>query len=43
MITGAYTNEYGVKTSEKLEKIKITAFKWVKDGGSWERKRASQK
>ena len=39
----AYTNLHGVKTSEKLEKIKIAAFNWVNDGGSWARKRDSQK
>ena len=38
-----YTNLHGVKTSEKLEKIKISAFNWVNDGGSWSRKRDSQK
>ncbi len=38
-----YTNQYKVKTSEKLEKIKISAFNWVNDGGSWSRKRDSQK
>lgn len=40
---GAYINEYGVKTSAKLEKIKIAAWEWVNDGGSWARKRESQK
>ncbi len=40
---GAYINEYGVKTSKKLEKIKIAAWEWVNDGGNWARKRDSIK
>ena len=40
---GAYINEYGVKTSKKLDKIKNAAWEWVNDGGSWARKRDSQK
>jgi hypothetical protein len=43
MKNGAYINEYGVKTSAKLEKIKIAAWDWVNDGGSWSRKSESQK
>lgn len=40
---GAYINEYGVKTSKKLDKIKKDAWEWVNDGGSWSRKAESQK
>jgi hypothetical protein len=40
---GAYINEYGMKTSEKLEKINEQAWNWVNDGGSWARKRDSLK
>lgn len=43
MKNGAYINKYGVKTSAKLDKIKNAAFDWVNDGGSWSRKRDSQK
>jgi len=43
MKNGAYINEYGVKTSAKLEKIKIAAWDWVNDGGSWSRKSESKK
>lgn len=43
MKNGAYINKFGVKTSKKLEKIKTAAFDWVNDGGSWARKRDSQK
>tara|TARA_R110002050_G_scaffold174868_1_gene307791 strand:+ start:323 stop:538 length:216 start_codon:yes stop_codon:yes gene_type:complete len=39
----AYINEYGVKTSKKLEKIKIAAWEWANDGGNWARKRDSIK
>jgi len=39
----SYINEYGVKTSARLEKIKTAAWEWVNDGGSWSRKRDSQK
>tara|TARA_R100000655_G_scaffold5625_1_gene17134 strand:- start:35 stop:247 length:213 start_codon:yes stop_codon:yes gene_type:complete len=39
----AYINQHGAKTSEKLEKIKIAAWEWVNDGGSWSRKAESQK
>ena len=43
MKNGAYINNFGVKTSDRLEKIKEAAFNWVNDGGSWSRKRDSQK
>tara|TARA_R100000329_G_C7597047_1_gene211723 strand:- start:935 stop:1153 length:219 start_codon:yes stop_codon:yes gene_type:complete len=39
----AYINEYGMKTSPKLDKIKKQAWEWVNDGGSWARKCESQK
>lgn len=39
----SYINEYGVKTSDKLEKIENAAWDWVNDGGSWARKSASKK
>jgi hypothetical protein len=39
----SYIDQYGVKTSKKLEKIKITAWEWVHDGGNWARKRDSIK
>ena len=40
---GAYINEYGVKTSAKLDKINKQAWEWVNDGGSWKRKASSRK
>ena len=43
MKNGAYINKYGVKTSDKLEKIMNSAWEWVNDGGSWSRKVESQK
>jgi len=39
----AYIDKYGCKTSKKLEKIKIAAWEWANDGGSWARKAESQK
>tara|TARA_B110001452_G_C15228960_1_gene425814 strand:- start:1345 stop:1557 length:213 start_codon:yes stop_codon:yes gene_type:complete len=39
----AYINQYGVKTSAKLDKIKLAAWNWVNDGGNWSRKAESQK
>ena len=38
-----YINQYGVKTSKKLEKIKTAVWEWVNDGGSWARKSESKK
>ena len=43
MKTKYYIDQYGVKTSDKLEKIKIAAWEWVNDGGAWSRKAESQK
>ena len=39
----AYIDKYGVKTSDKLEKIKTAAWEFVNDGGSWSRKAESKK
>ena len=39
----SYISQYGVKTSDRLEKIKEAAWSWVNDGGSWSRKKDSNK
>ena len=39
-----YTNQYGVKTSDKLEKIMQQVREYVYDGkGSWEQKNNTKK
>ena len=34
----SYINEYGVKTSKKLDKINKAAWEWFNDGGNISRK-----
>tara|TARA_Y100000361_G_scaffold91912_1_gene81952 strand:+ start:691 stop:906 length:216 start_codon:yes stop_codon:yes gene_type:complete len=34
----SYINEYGVKTSKKLDKINKAAWEWFNDGGNRSRK-----